>query len=385
MEEINISSVASLLNLRVLKKTQREVLCVCPICGDERGKFSYNESKNKFNCFHCDERGGAITLYMRVMGISSPNKAASELYKALEGETAITHKDYSTPEKEETPRKSEEYLIKVYEAYLKKLFLRKEHKADLLKRGLTEKQIKEFGYKSVPKKPYFICKELIKEGYDLEGVPGFIKQKNGSYTAYDTPGYYCPVFNKDGRVIGFQVRVDEPKNGAKYLWFSSPDCSCGGLITFLKGTSNVTIITEGINKATITYALLNGKITLIGVPGIKVLGNLKSVLKDHSNYVFEAYDMDKAIRTTDEKELLKSKRIENAAKDLRDMVDKFNIPVSPLSWDFDKEAYWKGNYKGIDNFLLAYGKENIEEKFIPYLTEKARKKLNMINYFKKES
>ena len=379
---INISDVAALLNLKIIKKTQRETLCVCPICGDKRGKFSFNTNKNKYNCFHCDSKGGPVTLYMNVMDIQTPKKAANELYKALQSNNIVYNNFYKVEEKnEDVPKKDDSYIAKVYKSYLTKLVLKKEHKEDLMKRGLTEKQIKYFCYKSVPKSSYSICNDLQKEGFDLSGVPGFIKKKNG-YFVHNHSGYYCPVFNKNREIIGMQIRVDNPVNGAKYIWFSSPNCSSGGLTTYLEGTTNVAIITEGINKAIITYALLNGKITVIGVPGIKVLNSLKPLLKKYTGYIYEAFDMDKAVETENEKELLKSKRIENAASELRTLVENMGIAVSPLKWDFNEKLHWNGNYKGIDDFLLVYGRKNIEERFIPFLINKADKQLKIINYLK---
>ena len=52
------------------------------------------------------------------------------------------------------------------------------------KRGLTEEQIRQFGFKSTP--PYFLCRslteKLISQGCTVAGVPGFYRHEKGYWT-----------------------------------------------------------------------------------------------------------------------------------------------------------------------------------------------------------
>ena len=78
-EEFKIRDIAAILGLEVLKTQGRNTLCVCPFCGDGRGKFAFREDKNLYNCFHCDEKGNAFSLYKKIRGISDSKEAAKEI------------------------------------------------------------------------------------------------------------------------------------------------------------------------------------------------------------------------------------------------------------------------------------------------------------------
>ena len=114
-------------------------------------------------------------------------------------------------------------IDRTYRTLLSLCVLREEHKKNLLKRGLTEKQIAHYGFKSVPWKNESdtIVKQLLEKGCTLKGVPGFYYE-HGKWkmaVSYKNRGFFVPMLNIKGQCLGMQIRRDT--GDPKYLWFSS--------------------------------------------------------------------------------------------------------------------------------------------------------------------
>lgn len=385
-----------------------QVFAVCPFCGDERGKFSMTkkssgDSSGAYHCFVCDAHGNAFSLCESLAtedfgnGPDKYKNIAKYMYKAMgldnpqESKIRKIEPKPSKPKIIEAEKKSAEHCSKVYYAMLSRLTLLPGHRANLISRGFDDESIKKFRFKSTPSNGREICRQLISAGYDLEGVPGFYMRKGVWEMAISSPGYFVPVFQRN-LITGFQIRADKPKNGAKYVWFSSKEkekgCPSGSPCTYLPGKNEETVVvTEGVLKSIAAYTLLNGQVTIIGIPGIKVLHGLFDVLPDNDFYAFEAYDMEKIpnqkilemkeaakqeglteITARDRKyhELFKQQNVERAAEKLSEMLKvKNGLDAHSLSWDV-KDGVWNGKYKGIDDFLYAMG-TNMKQKFVDYL------------------
>jgi hypothetical protein len=95
---------------------------------------------------------------------------------------------------------------------LAQLGLKAAHKADLHRRGLTDSQIEAGLFRSV--EPW---QKLDREiSHRLAGV-------NITGRGLTTPhsGYLCPIWNPQGQIIGWQLRLDKTEKGGKYRWPSS--------------------------------------------------------------------------------------------------------------------------------------------------------------------
>ena len=427
MGNFDIFDVADVLGLSILesgapKKThpnisassardmsmyQKEVYAVCPFCGDARGKFSMtaSEKSGAYHCFCCDAHGNAFTLAGELANENFGT--GSERYKNIArfinkklGNTDFAPRKVPSPApKKKDIKKSDEECSKVYYELLRHLLLRSGHRKDLHRRGFTDEDIKRFRFRSMPTNPKRVCAELIEAGCDLYGIPGFYK-KDGEWTMAYASGYLCPVFNKN-LIIGFQIRSDKPMNGAKYVWLSSDgkECGCGSgsQCSYLPSVDPdaPVIVTEGTLKSLAIYVLFEKKVTVIGVPGIKVTKNLTKVFPKGARLCFEAFDMDKiptdeiielkkdaeakgikiTARNRKYHEVFKQESILRAAAELRSKLKvEFNADTHSLSWDAtDKLSgrVWNGKYKGLDDFLYA-SSATIKRKFIEYLkkTEK---------------
>lgn len=430
VERFNIEDVVRIHNLRILRRG-KDTTCVCPLCGDSRGKFSYfvkkGSKENLWNCFNCNEGGDAIKLHMMITGNTDYQSAIKDIFNIINGNVEFKNKHIDVPktekEEEETPKASDEYCSTVYRAMLGFLELRKEHHDNLLKRGFPEDIITWLKFRSTPKDTVGICKKLQGAGYSLEGVPGFYLNKHEEWDLNITGhGFFCPVYDMERNLIlGFQIRVDKPIGNAKYLWFSSIGFSkgvgSGSLATYLPGNNDkVIIITEGILKATLIWTLLGGEVTVIGIPGIRVRKCLQSYLQMYENnaFVYEAYDMEKILRPEDMplynecladakkrgielddllrkdekdginkyKAIKKWRNVASAAEDMCAEIHEFGIDTHSLTWDINKDKLWNGNDKGLDDFLAGY---EFKDKFLTYILTKANQSLQLKKYFSEQA
>jgi hypothetical protein len=336
---LSILNVAVKLNLQVLRRTGTEWLARCPFCGDSQnprhGHLYLNIRENKYYCVRCGEGGYAIGLYARMKGIDT-----KRAYRELLGMEDETPSGMEVVKMKTCEIADIEIRHRTYSAFLDMLELEFQHMSDLKRRGLTVKQIKEKGYKSIPQgeKCYNICKKLIEAGYTLEGVPGFYK-KDGRWTCYDVPGYLIPVRDGRGRIQGLQVRLDEPGNGGKYRWFSSRDQENGtpaeSWVHIARGQTKEVWLTEGPLKADIA-AYLSGH-TFVAIPGVTSIKYLVPALRDiKARRVVLAVDMD----------ILTNPQVKAALEKIEQELKRAGIKTARASWN-------PAAGKGIDDALLS--------------------------------
>lgn len=389
----NIRDVAYLLNLYIRHKSAVSWDADCPFCGG-RGKLNLNLKKNVFRCNRCGENGGMLVLYGRVYGVD--NKTAKEEIedtlnrheRSLSYEMKQKTMEKDAPEIVNAQLASIEDRNRTYSMLLSMLVLADAHKENLLKRGLTEAQIEQNGYKSTPlfgfKK---LTRRLLDAGCRVEGVPGFY-QEDGEWTLHfskNTAGYLVPYRDTEGRIQGMQIRLNQPFDGCKYMWMSSVNFHMGvssGSPVHLAGELGATVvyITEGGLKGDVAHAL-SGK-TFGCIAGVNLYANLPEFLKtmkQHgTKYVYEAYDMEKLLEpicrgdynekcihcehykgymvkndVLCEKKVRKKKNIQNGCQKLTEFCRSQNLPVKMLTWDTDAKGGWKGNIKGIDDYLFG--------------------------------
>ena len=235
-----IMDVASLLRLNIRREGSGHIYVDCPICGDRRGKMNLNLTKNVWRCNYCGEGGGMLALYAKVYRISNSD-AYKEICDALQTGSAASA--YSTPspagpnkEMPQAERASEQEIHRTFTTMMSALSLTPAHREHLRsKRGLTDAQIDQFGFKSTPPPEFcrILARQLAEFGYRVQGVPGFYIDDYGKWTIKfhrRTSGILIPVRNVEGLLCGLQTRLDKPirdkddppeKSGIKYLTLSS--------------------------------------------------------------------------------------------------------------------------------------------------------------------
>lgn len=321
-----------------------EVQGLCPFCGDRKYHLGLNRKLERFHCFRCKEKGNSVSLYAKINGISNREaynlmKRDNELSEPLPFELG----GYAFSQ--EKPLKSLEERHDIYYDFLNLLRLQPHHRENLIHRGLTFSEIHRFMYKSIPLDRVFrreVLEELSSK-YDLEGVPGFYKDRSGDIQMYiqKCGGMFIPVCNKDGYIQGLQMRLDVKPGTTekKFRWFSSKHFGGSGAKSWIHivgdTTSDEAIITEGAMKSDIASVLSGGRL-FIAVPGVNSLNYLTDTLRElNIKKVYEAFDMDK----------FSTREVKEALINLKALLRKNGVEFENCSWN--------PCYKGIDDYYLA--------------------------------
>ena len=350
-----ILDVAGLLNLEVRHRGGKSIDVDCPLCG-KKGKMNLNMEKNVFRCNYCNEFGGMIALYGKVM--NTDNSAAyREICDALQISSSPVPRLAPAAKQMESPKEnnlaSVEDRDQTYRLMLSMMTLSKTHKESLMARGLSEMDIYRFGYKSTPAFGFSkLVDSLVSRGCTLDGIPGFYQKEGRWLSCFNSncTGIVIPVMSIDGKIQGAQIRLDRPINNRKYIWFSSSEKECGtgvGSPTHFIGdpSDKVVYVTEGPLKATVAH-VLSGK-TFVAVAGVNQYAALTMMLErlkaNGTKIIVEAYDMDK----------FDNPHVEKGCQKLIELCVKHGFETKRLKWD--------SSYKGIDDYLVVR-KNTIETK-----------------------
>lgn len=307
---------------------------ICPICGSKKGRCAFMANED-----------GNIVMYR--CKYSESNRPSSDgwyihLATELNGDTTpkfnISCNDYKYE-----PITDELLNIwdKVYRQF-KSIFtqlngdcLYKNHKQNLIQRGLDEATIKNLGCFSIPKNKIInygsyscslrtaITNELLKsfKPETLIRVPGFrkinsrgrefISFKNSFFSRdtnifEDIDGFFIPYFDFKNRLVGMQYRFmkpikDEEGKLIRYLWYASKKISCGSPIDFhipkKIQLDDTLLLTEGALKAKISSEILG--IRSLAEAGVsnyrRLIHELQTIEKNENKKykVLLALDMDK--------------------------------------------------------------------------------------------
>ncbi|MHB8064232.1 MAG: YodL domain-containing protein, partial [Ruminiclostridium sp.] len=227
------------------------------------------------------------------------------------------------------------------------------HREGLLKRGLSDDQIDQLGYKSTP--PPYLCQSykerLMKQGCAVQGVPGFYMNDSGRWTVKfykRTAGLLVPIKDEN---------EDEEKEG---IWLSSINkhmgVTSGSSVHFVGDPfARVVYVTEGALKADVAHFLMNR--SFAAVAGVNNLGQLDPIFallsQNGTREIIEAHDMDK----------YRNEMIEKGASRIYIMASKYRMSSRRLTWN--------PNYKGVDDWQLALKmKQESKKKEVPILNFK---------------
>ena len=361
MVEIHITDIIPLIGIPVPPNGRPVYNISCPCCDDNPRKKHLNINLNKdvFCCPRCHFSGGVFDLYSYYSGVD--RKHAREVLMEKLG-----LKD-SGPSYEGSNQKQERRTItrpilqeielpltdidarhETYAALLGKLSLASDHRENLLSRGLTDEQIRTFGYKTMPVVGFSaLAKQLQAEGYYLGGVPGFYHTKEGAWTfVQERRGILIPARDQDGKIQGLQIRLDKIKKG-KFRWISSigkqDGCKAEGWTHMIGNPKPTVLLTEGPLKADVIH-YITGQ-TVIAVPGVNSLKHLKETLEylqsQGTTKVMTCFDMD----------YLKNPHVRDGYYNLANILAEVGIEYGTYLWD--------PQFKGLDDYVWHCRKEGI--------------------------
>lgn len=319
----------------------------CPFCGGKK-KLHVVYSKNWALCMKCGKGGGMLPFAKEMLGASGNKDAARRINEMLGGQSVEYRQELKEAyrkqkEESEAKRSKASELASVdqrditYRAFLKLLTLASVHEENLRDRGLNDEQIKKYGFKSVPALGKFTIPDILaKEGVTLLGVPLFYKE-NGKIAVNlgNKSGFYIPVKNLYGQILGLQIRLDVvKKKDSRYIWvaswfdnyFMEKGSSLSGVpkfhhVGFESGLKEKHIpaigITEGPLKGDIAYELLPYKMPIIALCG---LGNQMGLYKE-IEMLQKEYGLKKVVDLTDQ--------------------DKFDFKILKSSWKRHAKVIYK--------------------------------------------
>ena len=312
----------------------------CPFC-KKKSKMNLNAESNIYRCNSCNTGGGMVDLYAKVNRISN-SEAYREICEIL-GCNKASLIDSDRPALKQPRRADKDTMHQTYSMLLSMLSLATPHKNQLLSRGLTEGQIADFKYKSVPAfGRRRLCGKLLDSGCSLEGVPGFFKENGVWDVKLKAPGIIIPVCGIDGKIAGIQIRLCKPVNNRKYIWLSSPGldsgASSGAPIHFVGDPAAKRVyVTDGALKGTVAHVL--SRFTFVCLPGVKNLSGLDDLLScliaNGTTDALEAFNLNKL---TDEK-------AGESASSLREKLFAHGFNVTSAVWG-DKSL------ESVDDYFL---------------------------------
>lgn len=316
----------------------------CPCCDDTKRHLNINLEEDAFRCPRCGFSGGVLDLYAFYAG--TDRKGAFAQIREKVGVTAYCAASKTTiqpkPEIIKSPITDVETRHQTYSELLSLLSLASDHEANLLSRGLSGDAIHANQYRTVPMVGFrSIARHLQERGCFLEGVPGFYKDKNGSWTLRaERRGILLPARDIAGRIQSLHIRLDDDSDG-KFRWLTSIGrmygCGAGSNPHIAGKPTETILLTEGILKADIVHHL-TGK-TIISVQGVSALSSLGSFLDclwaQGVRIICTAYDMDYMVNPHVQKDLLR----------LYTLLQNKGFLFKTLIWN--------PKYNGVDNWYAS--------------------------------
>ena len=353
MVEIHITDIIPLIGIPDPPNGRPVYNISCPCCDDNPRKKHLNINLNKdvFCCPRCHFSGGVFDLYSHYSGVDRKHARKVLMEKLGLKDSGPSYEGSNQKQERRTitrpilqeielPLTDIDARHETYAALLGKLSLASDHRENLLSRGLTDEQIRTFGYKTMPVVGFSaLAKQLQSEGYYLGGVPGFYHTKDGAWTfVQERRGILIPARDQDGKIQGLQIRLDKIKKG-KFRWISSigkqDGCKAEGWTHMIGNPKPTVLLTEGPLKADVIH-YITGQ-TVIAVPGVNSLKHLKETLEylqsQGTTKVMTCFDMD----------YLKNPHVRDGYYNLANILAEVGIEYGTYLWD--------PQFKGLDDYV----------------------------------
>ena len=351
-----------------LEKSGSNYTGLCPFHSEKTGSFMVSKSKQIYKCFGCNAGGDVISFVMRWENVDF-----MEAVKILARKCGITlDRNISEEEKKKIQEinKFREIHTEAARFYFANLLRTKNPGYEYLrKRGLSDKIIKKFGLGYSPNSWNSLMNYLLSKGYDKTDLVkcGLITHKTESNKYFDRfrNRVMFPIFNYNGKVIGFGGRVLDdslPKylNSPETLVFNKR-MNLYGLNISKKGIKDDTLIlVEGYMDLISLYQ--NNIENVVATLGTALTIEQAKLIRRFAKNVIISYDSDQAGK--------------NATLRAIDILLKADIKVKILNLKDCKDP---------DDFIKKYGfdgyKKAIEESdyYIKFKIDLLKNKYNLKN------
>lgn len=283
-----------------LEKSGSNYTGLCPFHSEKTGSFMVSKSKQIYKCFGCNAGGDVISFVMRWENVDF-----MEAVKILARKCGITlDRNISEEEKKKIQEinKFREIHTEAARFYFANLLRTKNPGYEYLrKRGLSDKIIKKFGLGYSPNSWNSLMNYLLSKGYDKTDLVkcGLITHKTESNKYFDRfrNRVMFPIFNYNGKVIGFGGRVLDdslPKylNSPETLVFNKR-MNLYGLNISKKGIKDDTLIlVEGYMDLISLYQ--NNIENVVATLGTALTIEQAKLIRRFAKNVIISYDSDQA-------------------------------------------------------------------------------------------
>lgn len=357
---------------------------LCPFHEDHSGRhfglYRNRKGVQMWHCFVCDELGDCYAFVEKALhvdfktamlsiaaefGIISAEEFEEETNSKLSfrpsGRTKRIVHASNTAE-----LRSVDEISTVYSLLQELSPLSEDDRAYLNGRGITDHEIRLYGYFTMPQEDILprLVKELSGKGLqegDLIGVPGFYREVSGGRLRMAAAeGIAIPIIDEERRIRAIQVRLrGRVAKGARYKFFSSrftekercrdqfekgcgPESTVGIAYPYeLDNLNSMLCITEGMFKAEKFAQRFRAiGLTVQGVTNTKGVVPMLSRLKERFSWqtnpvIILAFDMD----------MWENRQVFKAAKKLVRSVEEEGWTVMAAQWD--------PQFKGLDDVIIA--------------------------------
>lgn len=191
-----------------LKRAGANYITHCPFHNENSASFIVNPQKNIFKCFGCGEAGDSISFIMKIENLNY--KEAVEKLAYLCNFTLTYER---TSDRDSTIFKHLENITSYYQSKIDKNIL-----SYLQNRNINEDSIKRFKLGFSGSSADFVAfLSKNKMPFDKLLEVGVIGQKDRQYYAKFNNRIMFPIFDINGKVLGFGGRILGNENTAKYI------------------------------------------------------------------------------------------------------------------------------------------------------------------------
>ncbi len=303
-----IEIVDFIKNYLPLQPTGKNFKTLCPFHAEKDPSFIVSPERQIWHCFGCGQGGDVIKFLMLYENL--------EFHEALQ----VLAEKAGIEIKKVNPRYQKEIGVlydinqKAKDFFVEELFKNKEALEYLKSRGLKKETIEEFEVGFSPGGEALLL-HLLELGYDIVdiGRSGLVfKDQKGFYRDYFHSRIIFPIFNSQGKIVGFTGRImpNLPQADELPKYLNTPETMIFSKSKVLYGfhkskseiakTKNVFLV-EGQFDVLMTWQ--SGIKQVVGVSGSNLSQFHLQTLKRISDTIFLSFDKDEAGRKALERTL----------------------------------------------------------------------------------
>lgn len=370
-----------------LQKAGTNFKAPCPFHNEKTPSFMVSPARQIWHCFGCQKGGDAFRFIMEIDGVEFP-----EALKMLAQKAGVALKKEDPKLKSERTKLCEisETSAKFFEENLQKSDAGKKAKEYLILRGLKPEIIKEWRIGYALNNWDALNKHLTEIGYKLEDAEKaglIIKGKEKHYDRFRGRIMF-PIFDLNGKIIGFGGRIFEEPNREEGKYVNSPQTLIYDKSKVLYGLDkskveirkkDSAIVVEGYMDLIMSYQ--SGVKNVVAASGTALTQNHLLILKRYTNNLLTAFDMDTAGETATKRSLdlarnqgFNIKVITLGSPANKEKIDPADlVKKSPEIWLKSAENALEITQFYFENALAKFdaktaeGKAKIAQNFLPEL------------------